>query len=124
MDANGKSPARIAWWVIWGISFIITLVPPVFEPLFASLMAPASLLLIGFAARSANDRLKSLAAALAIVSLLLNIEFVRAYLVAAPILDPPDMAFFMAFFGRLIAAIPQVIYLVVFVKRGSASEQS
>ena len=116
------SALKIVWWVIYAICFIVALyigifveraplagesllIPMIVETLFV----PVSLILIGFAMYYPNERLKSLAASLAIVSAILGIGFTLGDLTLSDS-DPEGWVFI-----QFITPVPQVIYLYLYL---------
>ncbi len=116
------SALKIVWWVIYAICFVVALyigifvervplegesllIPMIVETLFV----PVSLILIGFAMYYPSERLKSLAASLAIVSAILGIGFTLGDLTLSDS-DPEGWVFI-----QFITPVPQVIYLYLYL---------
>lgn len=120
---------RIGTWALWAAATAVVLSFGVYHLIFdnstqgimsratESLFAPLSLVLIGLSMWFENERLRSLTAAIAVVSIILNIAFV--WTTAARFEGIEIVSTTETYFSEAIASIAALVYVIVFLRRGT-----
>ena len=123
---------RIGAWALWAAATAVVLFFAVFH-LFdeqaqsimsrstETLFAPICMLLIGLSMWIKNDRLRSLTAAIALFSILLNIAF--AWTSAARVAGTVTIVGATeSYITEVLASIAAVAYLIIYLRQGTRSD--